>query len=188
MNKLNPRMFDDVGEGHSAVLRNMIADYLEVDGKYELLGIGFTKLDENPGAQSDQVTYINQKGTFYSIDSYNTVFPFEAHMVPAEKGVMDIYKIGRNHLTGDAAVRNYIRVELFNPVAVATEDKSEFTARKFSVAVEVSNATGNGGEKISVSGNLNARGDFEAGKFDTKAATFTAGDFPGKFDTVEAAG
>lgn len=182
MRNLNLRLFDDVGEGHSAVLRNLIADYMEVNSKYELLGIGFTKLDENPGAQSDSTTYINQKGAFYSIDRYDTVFPFEAHMVPAEPGVMEIYNIGRNHATGDAAVRKYCRVELFNPIGVPDDTKAEYKARLFEVAVEVSGTAGNGGEKISVSGNLNARGDFIDGKFDTITGEFTPGSFQGKFD------
>ena len=50
------------------------------------------------------------------------------------------------------------------------------------VANEVSDNSGAGGEKISVSGVLHAVGDPVQGKFDTVTKQFTAGDFSGKYD------
>ena len=52
------------------------------------------------------------------------------------------------------------------------------------MANEVSDNSGAGGEKISVSGVLHAVGDPIQGKFDTVAKKFTAGDFKGKYDTA----
>ena len=60
---------------------------------------------------------------------------------------------------------------------------AEFTARLFTVANEVSDNSGAGGEKISVSGTLHAVGDPIQGKFDTVSKKFTAGTFAGKYDT-----
>ena len=45
MKKFNLQIF---AGGRSALIRNMIGDYLEVSGKMELCGIGFTKLNESP--------------------------------------------------------------------------------------------------------------------------------------------
>ena len=50
------------------------------------------------------------------------------------------------------------------------------------MANEVSDISGAGGEKISVSGTLHAVGDPIQGKFDTVTKTFTAGDFKGSCD------
>ena len=95
--------------------------------------------------------------------------------------------MGRDHATGDAAQLKYVRVELFNPIGQATEASAEFTARQFIVANEVSDNSGAGGEKISVSGVLHAVGDPILGKFDTVTKKFTAGAFNGKYDTAAAA-
>ena len=56
MKKFDLQLFD---ESRAALLRNAIADYAEIDGTYELMGTGFTTLDESPNAQTDSETYIN---------------------------------------------------------------------------------------------------------------------------------
>lgn len=170
----------------SALIRNMIADYLEVDGKWELCGIGFTKFDESPGAQSDSTTYINETTSSSDIIAYQTEFPYEVDAIPAQKALYALWKDGRDHHTGENAQHKYVRVELFNHIGTPTEDAAEFTARLFIVSNEVSDFTGSGGEKISVSGTLHAVGDPVQGKFDTATKTFTAGDFKGKYDLEEA--
>ena len=50
---------------------------------------------------------------------------------------------------------------------------------------EVSDFSGEGGQKISASGTLHAVGDPIQGKFDTVTKTFTAGEFKGKYDVGE---
>ena len=83
---------------------------------------------------------------------------------------MELYKIGRDELTGADAERDYIRVELFEPVA---SKENTFKARKFRVAVEVASCAGAGGETIKVTGNLNNVGTFVDGEFNTTTKTFT---------------
>lgn len=173
--------------GRSALIRNMIADYLEVSGKMELCGIGFTKLDESPGAQSDSTTYINERTSSADITGYGTEFPYEFNAIPAQKALYTLWKDGRNHHTGEDAQHTFVRVELFNPIGTPTKTAAEYTARKFTVSNEVSDFTGEGGQKISASGTLKAVGDPVFGKFDTVSMTFTEGDFKGKFDLEEPA-
>lgn len=172
--------------GRSALIRKMIADYLEVDGKMELCGIGFTKLDESPGAQSDSTTYINESTSSSDIIGYETEFPYQFDAIPSQKALYALWKDGRNHHTGDDAKHVYVKVELFNPIGTPSKELAEFTARQFVVCNEVSDFTGEGGQKISASGTLKAVGDPVMGKFDTVSMTFTAGDFKGKYDVGDA--
>lgn len=155
-----------------AVMRYQVADYLATgDDKFALMGVGFNTLDENPTAQKDAKTYINQKAQTTQIKSYQPTFPFDTDLISDEEAVMAIYDIGRNQKTGEDAELDYVRVELFKPVA---DQENVFEARKFRVAVEVANITGEGGGIMKVTGNLNGVGDFVAGTFDTTTKTFTA--------------
>jgi len=182
MRKFNLQLFD---ESRAALLRNAIADYLKVGEGNELMGTGFTTLDESPGAQSDNETYINEVTASADITSYETEFSYESRLIPSQKAIYALYLDGRDHHTGDAAQHEYIRVDLFNPIGTPTDELAEYKARKFTVANEVSDFSGGGGEKIAVSGTLHAVGDPIQGKFDTVSKVFTAGTFTGKYDTEQ---
>lgn len=164
------------------MLRNMIADYLEVAEKFELCGVGFTKIDESPGAQTDSTTYVNETTSSSDIVGYETKFTYEFDAIPAQKALYALWKDGRDHHTGEDAQHVLVRVELFNPIGTPSEGSAEYTARKFTVSNEVSDFTGDGGKKINGSGTLHAVGDPVPGKFDTVTKKFTAGDFNGKYD------
>lgn len=181
-------IFDEAAASRQALLRNTIADYALINGAYELMGTGYTKLDENPGAQSDSEVYINEVTSSASITSYQTEFPYESRLIPSQKAIYHLWKMGRDHAVGDAAQVELVRVELFNPIGEPSETAAEYTARKFLTVNEVSSTTGNGGEKIQVSGTLKAAGDPVQGKFDTVTKKFTEGDFKGKYDADAAAG
>lgn len=152
------------------VMRNQIADYLKVGDKFELMGVGFETLDENPNAQSVQKIYVNQATATNFINSYQTEFPYSADMIASEKALMSLYKCGRDHLTGTAAMFEYVRVELFSPVK---SQPNVFEARKFIVSNEVSGNTGKGGDPMSLAGTLKSVGDPVLGTFDTTSGTFT---------------
>lgn len=156
----------------TAINRFDIADYIGVgdDGSFALMGIGFNTLDENPSAQTDSKTYINQKAQTTRIKSYQPSFPFDTDLMKGEDAVTELYEIGRNEETGDRAERDYVRVEIFKPV---TGKDNVFAARKFRVAVQVDAVAGGGGEQVKVTGTLHSVGDFVDGTFDTTARTFT---------------
>lgn len=161
------------------VVRSMIADYLNVSTtatpEWVLMGTGFNTLNESPNAQIDKKTYISDTTASSTIKSYDTQFPFDADLVADEKAVMFLYSVGRDHKVGKDAETDYIRVDLYDPVATGVTDK--FKARKFHVAVEVSGAAGAGGETVVSTGNLNCVGDPIQGYFDTATKTFTAGEY-----------
>ena len=161
---------------NNTIMRYQIADYLGISGEtetYALCGTGFTSLDEDVGAQSDSKIYINERTTTSVITGYETAFGFESDLMASEDAIMEVYDIGRNHKTGTDAIRNYVRVELWRPVAAK---ENTFSARKFAVSVEVSSVEGDGGETVSVSGNFNVCGDPVIGEFNTVTRTFTASD------------
>jgi hypothetical protein len=152
------------------VMRYQIADYLRVGDEFVLCGTGFSTLDEEPSAQSESSIYINNQSASSTIKSYETTFPFDTELMKSEEAVMAIYDIARNQKTGSDAELDYVRVELFDP---AEDSPNIFKARKFRVAVEVSSISGEGGEAVKISGNLNGVGDFVDGTFDTTTKTFT---------------
>lgn len=156
-----------------AVIRYQIADYLNVGTgdteEWALMGVGFNTLDENPNAQTEGKTYINQKTQTSQIKSYNAQFPFDSDLIKDEVAVMALYKVGRDHLVGGEAEKDYIRVDLFEGAG----ESGAYPARKFRVAVEVTSFSGAGGEIVKAAGNLNAVGDFVEGTFNTATKTFT---------------
>lgn len=154
------------------VQRHQIADYLNVgtseSPNWVLMGVGFTSLNENFGAESESSKYVNEASESSSVTSYKTVFPFEAHLIKSQEAVNTLYTVGRNHLVGAEAEFEYCRVELFDGKASA---ESTYAARKFLVSVEASSLEGD--KKQSVKGNLNAVGDPVDGYFNTKTLAFT---------------
>lgn len=155
------------------VQRHQIADYLNIgtseSPNWVLMGVGFTSLNENFGAESESSKYVNEASESSSVTSYKSVFPFEAHLIKSQEAVNALYTVGRNHLVGAEAEFEYCRVELFEGKASA---ESTYAARKFLVSVEVSTLEGD--KKQSVKGNLNAVGDPVDGYFNTKTPAFTA--------------
>lgn len=165
-------MSDTTGK-RDVVQRHQIADYLNIGTseapKWVLMGVGFTSLNENFGAESESSKYVNEASESSSVTSYKSVFPFEAHLIKSQEAVNALYTVGRNHLVGADAEFEYCRVELFNSKAAA---ETTYAARKFLVSAEVSSIEGE--KKQSVKGNLNAVGDPVDGFFNTKTPAFTA--------------
>lgn len=157
-----------------AVKRYHVADYLECgtsDAKeYCLCGVGYKSLDEEPQAQTSDTIYIHNKNSSSEIDSYQTQFPFEADFFNDEKAVREVWDIGHDQKVGEDAQRNYVRVDLYDPVSA---EEGTYRARQFVVAIEVSSLAGEAGKTMTVSGNFKTVGDFVAGKFNTKTKEFT---------------
>ena len=157
----------------NVIKRHQIADYLNVGTSdtpsWVLMGAGFTAINESPGAQTETVKYVNDVSSSTSVVSYQTQFPFEAEHISTEEAIDLIYSIARNHNVGEDAETEYVRVELWRPVEDST---TLFTARKFTVSVEVSDVEGE--TKMELSGNLNAVGDPVDGYFDVSSKIFTA--------------
>lgn len=156
-------------------MRYDIADYLNIGEKgsesenYALLGTGVNTLDETVGAQTDSKTYINDKTQTTTVKGYQTEFPYDTDMVLDEAASMALYKVGRDHKTGEDAEFDYVRVDIYDKVS-----DNVFKARKFRVAAVVSDSKGNGGEVMVNTGTLSCVGDPVQGTFNTTTKKFTA--------------
>lgn len=157
----------------TAVTRNMVADYLKVGDEFVLAGTGFNTLDENPGAQIDSKIYICDKSASKNIKSYETTFPFEADMYTESAVLEDLYNIGRNQAIGQDARREFVRTDILVD-ALGAPIQSTVSARKFTVAVEVTSLlSGAGGEVAKVSGTLHAVASPVMGDFNLVTRVFT---------------
>lgn len=153
------------------IMRNQVADYIKIGETFELMGVGFSSLDENPNAKTMSKTYISQTTGTTVVTSYQTEFPYSADMINSEEAIMALYKVGRNHLTGAEAMFEYVRVDLFDPLP---DQPNAFEARLFIVTNEVSNNAGEGGDPLTLSGTLKCVGDLVLGYFDTAEKMFYA--------------
>lgn len=163
----------------SNVSRDKIADYLNISKtttpNYVLMGTGFNTLNESPNAQMDEKTYISDTSSTSTVKSYKPQFAFDADLKIEQEAIKNIYDIGRNHAIGADAQRDYVRVDLFDPVVPGST--TLFKARRFRVSVEVSSFAGAGGETVVASGNFNAVGDVVLGYFDVTSFEFTEGEY-----------
>jgi len=170
-----------VADGVDTALRNRIADFLDTSDpealipqrpEWSLMGTGFNTLNENPQAQIDTKAYISDATATSIIRGYEAQFPFDTDLIYSEKAVMSLYMIGRDRLQGRRAERNYIRVEIFMDEPPGMPGFKP--ARRFRVAVEVTNIAGGGAEVIHVTGNLNSVGDHVDGYFNIDTKEFVA--------------
>lgn len=151
----------------ATILRNKIADYLGKDNQIMFMGTGFNSLNEEPNAQTTQKTYINEVNSTTNITSYQPVFPYNSDLMKDEEAVYALYKTGRDRKTGVDAEFDYYRVDLFEE-----RNGNHYPARKMRVSNEVSSFEGEGGQDITVSGNLNQVGDSIDGMFDVTTRNF----------------
>lgn len=159
------------------VMRKLIADYLNVaesgsTEEWAFMGKGFKALDESPSPNVEKEAFICDSVASASVDRYEPSFAFDSYLIKDEKAIISLHKVGRNQLTGSEAERDYIRVDVYDPATAGST--TEFKARKFKVAVEVSDCSGEGAKAMTVKGNLNQVGDLILGTFNTSTKEFTA--------------
>ena len=152
--------------------RKIQANYLKVGSAYELLGAGFTELNESPSAQTTSKRYINQSSASQSVTGYEWGTEFNADQIKSEKAIEYIVNIGEMQLTGADAETEYVIVDLDKPAAT-----TGFRARKLKVAVAVDSFEDNDGE-LAATGSFLGQGDPIEGTFDTATKTFTEGFTP----------
>jgi hypothetical protein len=149
--------------------RKIQASYLKVSAEFELLGTGFTELNESPSAQTSSKRYVNQSSATQSVTGYEWGTSFSADQIISENAIEFIRNLGEMQLTGGNTETEYIIVDL-DQAALTTG----FRARKFMVAVAVDSFEDNDGE-LGITGNFLGLTDPVLGTFDTTLLTFTEG-------------
>ncbi|CAM2828310.1 hypothetical protein HAHI6034_04995 [Hathewaya histolytica] len=149
--------------------RKIQANYLKIGENFELLGTGFTELNESPSAQTTSKRYINQASASQSVTGYEWGTSFNADQILSEKAIDYIREIGELQKLGEETETEYIIVDLDQ----AAETKG-FRARMIKIAIAVDSFDDNDGE-LGVSGNFLGISDPIEGTFDTETKKFTEG-------------
>lgn len=152
--------------------RKIQANYLEVSNEFELLGTGFTELNESPSAQTTSKRYINQSSASQSVTGYEWASEFTADQINSEKAIEYIREIGEMQKLGADTETNYIIVDLDKPAAT-----TGFRARKIKVAISVDSFEDEDGD-LGISGSFLGISDPVLGTFDTTTKEFTEGFTP----------
>lgn len=153
--------------------RRKQANYLNIGGdtpKWELLGRGFTELNESPSAQTTSKRYINMASASQSVTGYEASWGFTTDQIRSEKAVDFVCVIGEERKTGADAEADMVIVDLDRPVENST---TEFYARQQRVAVAVSDFGDEDGE-MTCEGDFLGVGDLVVGTFNTSTRAFTA--------------
>lgn len=150
--------------------RSIQANYMNVNGTFELLGTGFTELNESPSAQTTSKKYINQVSSTQSISGYEWSTSFNTDQIASDKAIEYIRNIGEMLLTGADTETEYIIVDLDKKAS----KENKFRARKFKVAIAVDSFDDNDGE-LGISGTFLGQSDPVEGTFDTSTKAFEEG-------------
>lgn len=154
------------------VSRNQWLAYMKVGtgeaSAFALIGEGFTSFSEakNPKEYSRQ--YVHEKSERTDVTGYAPSISYSCDIYSADPVIGEIVDITDNELTGTAAHREVVSVNLWQPGAT----NGTYTAYKRSYAV-IADAKGDGTEALIYSGNLKCVGEPVKGTFAIATKTFT---------------
>ena len=99
--------------------RKVQANYMKVGETFEVLGAGFTELNESPSAQTSSKRYINQSSSSQAVTGYEWSSSFNTDQIASEKAIEYIREIGEMQKTGEETETEYIIVDLDKPAQAA---------------------------------------------------------------------
>lgn len=150
--------------------RKIQANYMDVDGTFELLGAGFEELNESPSAQTNSKRYINQSSSIQRVTGYEWNSGFNADQINSEKAIEYIRNIGEMQKTGEETETEYLIVDLDKPGTA----EGTFRARKFKIAIAVDSFDDNDGE-LAITGSFLGQSDPVEGTFTVATKSFVEG-------------
>lgn len=153
--------------------RKAQANYMEIGEAFELMGTGFTELNESPSAQTTSKRYINQASSSQNVTGYEWTTSFNTDMILSEKVIEHIREIGELQKTGADTETEYVIVDLDKE---GTKEGT-YRARKIKVAISVDSFDDNDGE-MAISGSLLGVSDIVEGTFTLSTKTFEEGFTP----------
>lgn len=150
--------------------RKVQANYLKVKEAFELLGTGFTELNESPSAQTTSKRYINQSSSSQAVSGYEWSTSFNTDQIVSDKAIEYIRDIGEMQKTGAEAESEYIIVDLDKPATT----EGAYRARQFKIAIAVDSFDDNDGE-FGISGSFLGQSDPVEGTFTIATKAFEEG-------------
>lgn len=153
--------------------RTIQANYMKVNDAFELLGTGFTELNESPSAQTTSKRYINQSSATQSVTGYEWGTSFNTDQIKSDKAIEYIKEIGEMQKTGADTETEYLIVDL-DKLGTA---EGTYRARKIKIAIAVDSFDDNDGE-LGISGNFLGQSDPVEGTFTVADKTFVEGFTP----------
>lgn len=150
--------------------RKVQANYLKVNEAFEVLGTGFTELNESPSAQTTSKRYINQSSSSQTVTGYEWSTSFNTDQIKSEKAIEYIRDIGEMQKTGADTETEYLIVDLDKPGTA----EGSFRARKFRIAIAVDSFDDNDGE-LGISGSFLGQSEPVEGTFTVSTKKFTEG-------------
>jgi hypothetical protein len=153
--------------------RTIQANYMKVNDAFELLGTGFTELNESPSAQTTSKRYINQSSATQSVTGYEWGTSFNTDQIKSDKAIEYIKEIGEMQKTGADTETEYLIVDL-DKLGTA---EGTYRARKIKIAIAVDSFDDNDGE-LGISGNFLGQSDPIEGTFTVADKSFAEGFTP----------
>lgn len=141
--------------------------YTAAVDKFERMGHGWSKISENPNAQTESTQYVDSDTATTDTTSYEPNYAVECDLMAAEPTIKKVYDICQDRMTYDDCILDCVKVLAFED----TDGLTEVTAYREKLAVAISSIDGT--KKMTMSGNLNGQGDGIKGKFNLKTLTFT---------------
>lgn len=157
----------------NVVTRSKIHMYMNLSTSespdFQRMGHGWSKLTENPNAQTDNVQYIDADSATTDTTSYEPNYSFEADLMAGEPTIKKVYDICQDRKTYEDCILDCVKVLAFEDEAGTGTAKVTAYREKLSVSVSSIDGT----KKMTMSGTLNGQGDGIKGKFNLKTKTFT---------------
>ena len=164
------------------ITRDQMVSFMECksDGKYHLIGEGFTDLSESKGAKEYTRKYVHLKTEISDVIGYAPSYAYSCDVISGDPVVEEIVEITDYEMIGSDTHRNIVTVN--NWIPGATSGTFEAFQRKFAI---IPDGKGSGTEALIYTGTLKARGDVIPGSFDMKTMTFTPDSNAGETESTQ---
>lgn len=129
---------------------------------WKRMGTGFTQLDENPNAQTENTQYINMESENIDTTSYAPNYAVNADLIYADEAIKRIYDIANQRKTYGGAVVKMLTVDVFDK---RSDGSYGAKVENLAVAITGINGSKSGAGKMVMTGNLNGQGDGAYGTY-----------------------
>lgn len=149
-----------------AYMKCLLGEADKPDGKFHLIGEGFTSFPENKNPQEYERKYINYKTTKSDVIGFAPSIEYSADCISGDPVVEEIVAIHEGEMVGNATHREVVSVNRWK------EKEGKCPAQLRSYAI-IPGTKGDGTDALIYTGTMKAVSDIVEGEFDLKELTFT---------------